>query len=293
VAVATGLFGVARAMRAAPAGMLAAAAGLWRAAREACSYHDLLRNLLARDLKVRYKHSALGFFWSLLRPLLVIAVLIFVFQVLLETSIPHFALFIVIGYLVWSYTADALQTAVRGVVSNAALVKRVYFPRELLPTASVLAHLVHFLLALALVFPLILLSGIPLTAQVLWLPSLILFQTIFLLGLGLALAAVNVFFRDVEAALDPILIAWFFATPILYDIDTVFSKEWAGITLGWLVHVLNPMASFITSYRIVLMGGGVAPDPAFMLRTYATAVVVLVVGYALFKRCEPRFGEEL
>ncbi len=272
---------------------MAVATGLLGAAREAVGYHDLLRNLVARDLKVRYKHSVLGFFWSLLRPALVIAVLVFVFQVLLETSIPHFALFIVIGYLVWSFAADALAAAVRSVVYNAALVKRVYFPRELLPAASVLAHLVHFLLALALVVPLVLLAGIPLTPQMLWLPSLVVFQTVFLFGLGLVLAAANVFYRDVEAALDPLLIAWFFATPILYDLDTVFSKEWAGLNLGWLVHALNPMASFITSYRIVLMGGGVAPDPAFMLRTYATAVLVCVVGYALFKACEPRFGEEL
>src|SRR5262245_32947985 len=263
------------------------------AAREAAGYHDLLRNLLARDLKVRYKHSALGFFWSLLRPLLVIMVLVVVFQGLLETSIPHFAPFIVIGYLVWSFAADALSVAVRSVVANAALVKRVYFPRELLPASGVLAHVVHFLLALTLVFPLLLLFGIPLTAQVLWLPSLVLFQTLFLLGLGFLLAAANVFYRDVEAVLDPFLIAWFFATPILYDLGTVFSREWMGVNLGWLVHALNPMASFITSYRIVLMGGGVAPDPAFMLRTYATAVAVLVVGYVVFKRCEPRFGEEL
>jgi lipopolysaccharide transport system permease protein len=269
------------------------ATALLGAARETARYHDLLRNLLARDLKVRYKHSMLGFCWSLLRPLLVIAVLIFVFQVLLETSIPHFGLFIVVGYLAWSFAADALSGAVRSVVGHAALVKRVYFPRELLPTAAVLAHLLHFLLALTLVFPLLLLYGIPLTAQALWLPSLILFQTIFLLGLGLILAAANVFYRDVEAALDPLLIAWFFATPILYDLGTVFSKEWAGVNLGWFVHALNPMASFITSYRIVLMGGGVAPDPAFMLRTYATALAVLVLGYWLFKRCEPRFGEEL
>jgi ABC-type polysaccharide/polyol phosphate export permease len=122
---------------------------------------------------------------------------------------------------------------------------------------------------------------------------LIVFQTVFLLGLGFMLAAANVFYRDVEAALDPILIAWFFATPILYDLGTVFSREWAGINLGWLIHALNPMASFITSYRIVLMGGGVAPDPAFMLRTYLTALGVLVVGYWLFRRCEPRFGEEI
>jgi lipopolysaccharide transport system permease protein len=272
---------------------VAVTTGWAAAARETLGYHDLLRNLLARDLKVRYKHSALGFFWSLLRPALVIAVLVFVFGVLLESTIPHFWLFIVVGILVWTYAADALAAAVGSVVANAALVKRVYFPRELLPTATVLAHLVHFLLALALVIPLVLLAGIPITPQVLWLPSLVLFQTVFLLGLALLLAAANVFYRDVEAVLGPLLFAWFFATPILYDLDTVFSREWAGVNLGRLLHILNPMASFVTSYRIVLLEGGVAPDPAFMLRTYATAVLVLVVGYALFKRYEPRFGEEL
>src|SRR5215203_21886 len=101
------------------------ATALLGAAREALGYHDLLRNLLARDLKVRYKHSALGFLWSLLRPLLVIGVLVFVFQVLLETTIPNFGAFIVVGVLVWSFAADALNTAVRSVVANAALVKRV------------------------------------------------------------------------------------------------------------------------------------------------------------------------
>lgn len=263
------------------------------ALREALGYRELLRNLLVRDLKVRYQGSALGFLWSLLRPLLVIAVLIAVFQGLLQTSIPHFGLFIAVGIFVWSYTADALAAGVRGITVNAALVKRVYFPRELLPTAAVLAHGVHCVLALLLLLPLILLAGLPLTAQLLWLPSLLLFQTAFLLGVALALAALNVFYRDVEAALDPALFAWFFATPILYDLDTVFSRDWLGINLGWLVHALNPMASFITSYRIVLLGGGVAPDPAFMARTYATALVVFAVGYALFKRAEPRFGEEL
>jgi lipopolysaccharide transport system permease protein len=272
---------------------VAVATGWLSEAREALRYHDLLRNLLARDLKVRYKHSLLGFFWSLLRPALVIAVLVFVFGVLLESTIPHFWLFIVVGILTWTFAADALAAAVGSVVANAALVKRVYFPRELLPAAAVLAHLVHFLLALALLVPLILLAGIPLTPQLLWLPSLVLFQTAFLVGLGLLLAAANVFYRDVEAVLGPLLFAWFFATPILYDLDTVFSREWAGVNLGRLLHILNPMASFITSYRIVLLEGGVAPDPAFMLRTYATALAVLAVGYVLFKRCEPRFGEEL
>lgn len=273
--------------------MIAAGAVKLAGLRETIGYHELLRNLLVRDLKVRYQGSALGFLWSLLRPLLVIAVLVAVFQGLLETSIPHFGPFIVIGVFVWTYTADALSGGVRSVVSNAPLVKRVYFPRELLPASTVLAHGAHFVLALLLVLPLVLLAGIPLTAQLLWLPSLLLFQTAFLLGVALFLAAINVFYRDVEAVLDPLLFAWFFATPILYDLDTVFSRTWQGVNLGWLVHALNPMASFITSYRIVLMGGGVAPDPSFMLRTYATALLVLAVGYALFKRCEPRFGEEL
>lgn len=259
---------------------------------ESFRYRGLLRNLLARDLAVRYKNSVLGFTWSLLHPLLLMLVFTIVFKVLLPTDTPYFAVFVLIGILAWNFCVGGIVASIHSVVGNADLVRKVYFPREMLPLSAVLACLVHFLLALSLVFVALLLSGIPLTPLVLWMPVAIAFQTAFVAGLGLVLAALNVFFRDTEAVVDVAVIAWFFLTPIFYSLDVLWGKMVGPFDAGWLMHVLNPMASFISTYRLVLIDRA-PPDPAFLARTFTTSLLVLVGGYALFKRLEPRFGEEL
>jgi ABC-type polysaccharide/polyol phosphate export permease len=259
---------------------------------ESVRYRGLLRNLLARDLSVRYKNSILGFAWSLLNPLLLMAVFTIVFKVLLPNDTPYFAVFVLIGILAWNFCVGGVIASIHSIVGNADLVRKVYFPREMLPLSSVLANLVHFLLALWLVFVALLVSGIPLTPLVLWLPVTIAFQTAFVAGLGLVLAAVNVFFRDTEAIVDVAVIAWFFLTPIFYSLDVLWGKMVGPFDAGWLMHVLNPMASFISTYRLVLIDRA-PPDPAFLARTFATSALVLLAGYLLFKRLEPHFGEEL
>ena len=259
---------------------------------ETLRYRGLLRNLLARDLSVRYRSSVLGFLWTLLNPLLLMIVFTIVFQVLIPNDIPFFPIFILIGILAWNFCAGALMACTRSIVGNADLVRKVYFPREMLPLSAVLASLVHFTLALTLVFVLAPLSGIPLTPLALWLPIVVAFQTVFLSGLGLILAAVNVFFRDTEPILDVALLAWFFLTPIFYSLEVLFGKTIGDVNVGWLMHVLNPMASFISTYRLVMIDRA-PPDPAFLARTFAVSLFVLAVGYILFKKLEPRFGEEL
>jgi ABC-type polysaccharide/polyol phosphate export permease len=259
---------------------------------ESLRYRGLLRNLLARDLTVRYKNSMLGFFWTLLNPLLQMVVFTIVFQVLLPTQIPYFPVFILIGILAWNYCAGSLIACVHSVVGNVDLVRKVYFPRDVLPLSAVLSSLVHFLLAFLLVFFMLPLAGLPVTWLVLWLPITILFQTVFLAGLGLFLSAVNVFFRDTEAILDVAILAWFFLTPVFYPLDVLYDKAIGPFNLGRLMHILNPMASFIATYRLVLIEHS-APDPAFLARTFATSIAVLVAGYLVFKWLEPRFGEEL
>jgi lipopolysaccharide transport system permease protein len=259
---------------------------------ETFRYRGLLRNLLARELSVRYKGSILGFLWTLLNPLLLMLVFTVVFQVLIPTDIPHFPVFILIGILAWNFCAGSAMTCAHSIVGNADLVRKVYFPREMLPLSAVLASLVHFTLALTLVFVLAPLSGIPITVLAVWLPVVLVFQTVFLAGLGLILAAVNVFFRDTEPILDVALLAWFFLTPIFYSLDVLFDKTIGQVNVGWLMHVLNPMASFISTYRLVIIDRS-PPDPAFLARTFAVSLLVLAVGYVLFKKVEPRFGEEL
>jgi lipopolysaccharide transport system permease protein len=259
---------------------------------ESLRYRGLLRNLLARDLSVRYKNSILGFVWTLLNPLLLMVVFSIVFQVLLPSDIPNFPVFVLIGILAWNFCVGSVMAGIHSVTGNGDLVRKVYFPREVLPIAAVLSCLVHFGLALTLVFVLMPFAGIPLTPLVLWLPITIAFQTVFLVGLGLFLAAINVYFRDTEAVIDVAMLAWFFLTPIFYSLDVLFDKTIGSMNVGWLMHVLNPMASFISTYRLVLIDGA-PPDPSFLLRTFTVSTAVLIVGYVVFKRLEPGFGEEL
>ncbi|MEA2642896.1 MAG: lipopolysaccharide transport system permease protein [Chloroflexota bacterium] len=260
--------------------------------QESARYRGLLRNLLARDLSVRYKNSVLGFVWTLLNPLLLTLVFTLVFQVLIPSDVPHFPVFILVGLLAWNFCVGSVMACIHSVVGNANLVRKVYFPREMLPLSAVLANLVNFVLALSLVFVMVPLFGIPLTPLVLWVPITIVFQTAFLAGLGLILAAVNVFFRDTEAIMDVAILAWFFLTPVFYPLDVLFSKTVGPVNLGWLMHALNPMASFIATYRLVLVDVS-PPDLAFLARTFASSLAILVIGYGLFKWLEPRFGEEL
>jgi lipopolysaccharide transport system permease protein len=260
--------------------------------QESVRYGGLLRNLLSRDLAVRYKNSVLGFLWTLLNPLLLMLVFTVVFQLLQPVNVEHFPVFILIGLLAWNFCVGVLTACIHSVVGNGNLVRKVYFPREMLPLSSVLAGLVHFALALLLVFILLPLSGLGFTPLVVWLPIVMLFQTAFLAGVGMLLAAINVFFRDTEAIMDVGFLAWFFLTPIFYPLDVLWDKTVGPLNLGWLMHAANPMASFISTYRLVLIDRA-SPDPAFLARTFATSLLVLVMGYLFFKWLEPRFGEEL
>ncbi|MBI2906892.1 MAG: ABC transporter permease [Chloroflexi bacterium] len=250
-------------------------------------YRELLRNLVARDLKVRYRGSILGFLWCLANPLLMMAVFTVVFTVLLQNNaIDKFPVFILIGVLAWNLHSTALMGATRSIVANAALVTKVYFPREILPISVVLSNTVNFILALVVLFAMILLFQVNLSATVLLLPLLLLSQVVFTVGLALVLATVNVFFRDTEIIMETLMLAWFFLTPIFYRIEDLFPAY------ARAMYILNPMASFISSYRTILYSGGM-PDLYFVSRTFLTSLAFLIVGYLVFTRYSKHFGEAL
>jgi ABC-type polysaccharide/polyol phosphate export permease len=184
---------------------------------------------------------------------------------------------------------------VNSIVANAALVKKVYFPREVLPLSAVLSNFVNFLLALLALFAMLFVFRISLTKWALWLPFIMATQVIFTLGLGLLLAATNVFYRDMGVIMGVILQAWFFLTPVFYPIDILPTQRYvAGLNLNIhrLTYILNPMASIVSSYRVVLYHGA-PPAVNFMLRTFASAVAVLALGYLVFSRYSGMFGEEV
>lgn len=255
--------------------------------RELVCYRELLWNLVVRDLKVRYRGSVLGFLWCLANPLLMMVVFTIVFTVLLQNNtIEKFPVFILIGVLAWNLHSTAIMGATHSIVANAALVTKIYFPREILPISVVLSNTVNFVFALLVLFAMIFFSQVSLSPTVLLLPLLLLSQVIFTIGLGLILSTANVYFRDTAIIMETLMLAWFFLTPIFYRIEDVFPAY------ARAMYILNPMASFISSYRIILYSGGM-PDLYFVSRTFVTSVAFLIVGYLVFTLYSKYFGEAL
>ena len=262
---------------------------LWR-------YRELIMNLTVRDLKVRYKNSVLGIGWSLLNPLLMMLVFTLVYTVMLgQSNRPDYSAFILSGLLPWNFFSASIMGGTSAIVGNSHLIKKVYFPREVLPLSILLSNLVNFLIAIPVYVVLAALLGTPLTLWVAWLPVVMIVQMIFALGVSLLLTAVNVFYRDVQQIMEVIILAWFFLTPVIWDVNMLpISKTVLGIDLPIqrLTYILNPMASIIAAYRDILYyGRPIGAD--FFLRTAVTAVIALLIGFAVFHRLSGRFAEEM
>lgn len=269
--------------------------------RELYQYRFLLQNLITRDLKVRYKNSLLGVLWSLLNPLLMMVVFSLVFTFFRDESFRQYPIFFLVGLIPWNFFSSSLMAGTNSITANAPLIKKVYFPRELLPASAILSNLVNFLIALILLVVFLYLSGLGLTIHALWVPVILLTQLIFTFGLSLLCGALHVFYRDVVMILDVLLLAGFFLTPIFYPLESYGAEVViAGISFipAQLMRWLNPMASIIDAYRTVLWGtwdssGPATMDPAFFIRTFVTSIVTLLLGYIVFTRTQHLFGETL
>lgn len=276
--------------------------GDWRdRLRELWHYRYLLRNLVSRDLKDRYKNSVLGILWSLLSPLFLMLVFTILFSVLANNQIRDYPIFVLTGLIPWNFFSGSLTSGTTSITGNSGLVKKVYFPRELLPTAALLSNLVNFLFAFLVLVVFLYIFGIGLTVHALWVPLILATQLIFTLGLTLLLGSLTVFYRDVLMILEVVMLAWFFMTPVFYSLE-MFGD--AVTVLGYtfypaqLLRWLNPMASIIDGYRTVLWGtydsGGPAPMYSpYLIRTFVTSIIVFILGYAVFNRLNPLFGEKL
>jgi len=253
-------------------------------ALEILEYKDLIWELAKRDLKLRYKNSALGFLWSLLNPLMMMIVLSLVFMYFLKFGIEHFPAFLIIGLVSWRFfggTALALQS----IVGNADLVRKVYFPREILTISCVLSIFVSTLLESLLLLILLPILGVNLSFLVLLLPVLLILQLIFVLGVSFILSSLYVYYRDIAHIWDVVTQAGFYLTPILYPLSFIPAKYLN-------LYMLNPMAWFVLAYKDILFYKKMFSffDLGVML---AVSLFFLFTGYYLFKRLEPKFAEEV
>jgi lipopolysaccharide transport system permease protein len=246
---------------------------------------DLLRALVGRDMKSRYKGSILGILWSLVTPLMQLVVFHFIFRSVLQLGIPRYSSFAFSGMLAWSWFQASLLDASGSVVNGRELVKRPGFPAVILPVAAVTTHLLYYLMALPILIGFLAASGVHFTPVILMFPLVVAVQFLVTLSLSYLVAIANVLFRDAHYLLSLALQLLFFLTPVFYDASAVPPRYQT-------FYYLNPMARLVSAYRDILLYGK-APDWWPVLALTLLAGGLLGVGLCLFKRVSHRFAEDV
>lgn len=253
--------------------------------RELWEYRELLYFLTLRDIKVRYKQTALGVAWAVIQPVLTMLVFSLFFGRLAKVpsdGLPYPA-FSFAGLVPWTFFSYGLSQAANSVVGNQQLVTKVYFPRLVIPGATILSGIVDFALSLVVLLALMLYYGVPLTLHALWVGPLMLLALITSLGVGLWLAALNVAYRDVRYTLPFLTQFWLFITPIAYP-SSLLTEPWRT------VYGLNPMAGVVEGFRWALLGADTAPGP-MIAASSVVALLILLGGAFYFRRMERVFAD--
>ena len=260
--------------------------------RRLFGYRALIRSLVARDLKARYRGSVLGFLWSFINPLLLLLVYSFVFLVMPTTRGSYaeraYPVFMFCGLLPWTWFSTSLLESAGSLISGGNLIRKVLFPAEVLPLVTVIAGLVNFCFGLPILFAFIVYFGVPVVwSDLLWLPLIVLVQLMLTMGLALLLSVLTVHFRDLRDLLANLLTLWFFASPILYRLEDV-----AGLSLRARdVMLFNPFAHLARAYQGVLYEGGPYTGGWHLLLVGLGSFGILVFGYAVFDRLRDTLAE--
>lgn len=244
-------------------------------------YSPLLKELVMRDIKVRYRHSVLGMLWTVLNPLLMMIILASVFSNILKSDIENYPVYILIGQIVFNSNADATSQGMNAVVWNAALIKKVYIPKYLFPLSMVLSSLINFGFAFIALIIVMIFTGAPfhITMLTVWIP--IAYLLVFSFGLSLILCAANVFFRDMQHLYSVFITAWMYFSAIFYSVD-IIPQEFVGV-FQW-----NPMYRYVSFFRQIILEG-TFPSVQTNLICLAISLVSLVCGLVFFAKTQDKF----
>jgi lipopolysaccharide transport system permease protein len=248
-------------------------------------YRELIRILTISDLKVKYQSSVLGFAWSLLNPLLMMLILYLVFSNVFKANQEHFALYLLIGIVSWRFLANGTSSSMMAIVRKPSLVTKIYIPRQVLVLSTVLSSFVSSLLEFMVLFVLIMLFGVKLSPNILLFPFIYIIYFVLVYGVSLALAALYVYYRDLNQIWEVLLQLGFFLAPVVYPITTV-PAQYLNI------YMLNPVTDIMQIYRDILLYAQ-TPSLASIAFVMISAIISLTAGAAVFKRLERRFAEEL
>jgi lipopolysaccharide transport system permease protein len=263
------------------------AQALWDDLARLVSYRDLFVTLLEHRIRVRYRQSALGYIWAVLQPVLMVVIYSVVFALFarVPTGKTPYVVFAFSALVPWLYFSNGLLLATNGLVSNASLVLKVYFPRELLPLSYIGAAFVDFCIGCVVLGLIMAIYRVPPHATLVWIFPLMGVATIFLIGTSLLCSAVEVKYRDVGLAMPFLMQLWLFATPVLYPLQVVPERLLPFYTL-------NPMVAVVDGFRSALLQGS-PPDLRLLARAFVISVLLLVFSYVWFKRSEVTFADEI
>jgi lipopolysaccharide transport system permease protein len=253
---------------------------------EQMTFRELLFQMTYRDLLLRYKQTVMGFGWAIFMPLVNTAMFSVIFTRVapLDTGIPY-PLYAYSGLLAWNFFASSLRFAVGSLTSNANLVTKIYFPREIFPISAVTVTLVDSVVGSLVLVALMIHYHVAVTPALLLLPAVLAVEIIFTCAVALLLSMANLFYRDVKYLFEIVITLWMFATSVVYPIELI------GGRIGQLLR-LNPMVPIIDAFRAVLVRG-VAPDPLPFLAVAAGSIVALVAAWVVFHRAEFQFAENI
>ena len=246
---------------------------------------ELLWYLTNREISQRYRQSALGYAWVILNPLFQLVVMSFVFGSILKISslgVP-FIIFLSVALLPWNLFTSSLLSSSGVLIGNASLITKIYFPREILIYATIIAKLVDFGFSCLVLVLFLLIFHIPLTIYYLWIFPILLIQLIFTVGTSLIVASFNLFYRDIQYLLNLVVLIWMYLTPIMYPIEIIPAQY-------RFVMSLNPMAVIINAYRQVILSGK-SPSLDSLLIALGVAVGIFILGFSIFKKLEGKFAD--
>lgn len=253
--------------------------------KELYNYRELMKTNIKKEIRGKYKGSWLGIMWTFLNPLLMLAVYAFVFPYILRVNVENYTIFMIVALIPWNFFTTAIQTGTGCVVANGNILKKVYFPREIIPISITTSQLVNFLITCLIMFIFIIVSGVGFSIHILLLPLIILIQFILTLAFNFVLSALTVYAHDIDHFVGVALTLGFYATPIVY-LSTMLPEKFQ-----WAMKV-NPMAVLVESYRSILYYHQL-PDFKILGLWAILSFILLVLGYAIFKKLEKSFVEEL
>lgn len=253
--------------------------------KELYNYRELLKTNIKKEIRGKYKGSWLGIIWTFLNPLLMLAVYALVFPYILRVDVDNYTIFMIVALIPWNFFTTAVQNGTNSVVINGHILKKVYFPREIIPISVTTSQLINFLITCIIVAIFILFSGVGFSSHLLLFPLLVLIQYVLTLGITFVLSALTVFVRDISHFVSVVLMLGFYGTPIVYQASMLPDKFQIFLKL-------NPMAQLVEAYRSILYYHEF-PDLTMLTIWGIASFVILVLGYLIFKKLEKSFVEEL